>query len=294
MVCKALLAALLLIAVPAHALVKAGPPVLGAHHRLKSAGAGGALGNVPTLPQPTAAYSVRYLVTGYPGKALRLRRASDNAEQDIGFAGVDFDTAAATTFCAATTCFVRTWYDQSGNARDVVMTTAANQPAFIFSCLGSSPCVQTAAASQTLNTAANGPAATFVSFSAVVKRVAGTATCIFITQTPNNRVQTFASGTGIQLVGNATNSLLASTATENQWHSVNAVDNGASSYIATDGTTVSGNIAAVDTTAGLIRAAWGNNSVTCNQVEAVVWANYTMTAGEAAALNTNQHAYWGF
>jgi hypothetical protein len=62
-----------------------------------------------------------------------VRRSNDNALQDVGFAGGIVDTAALKTFCGANNCFVSTWYDQSGNTRDVTQITNADQPQIISS-----------------------------------------------------------------------------------------------------------------------------------------------------------------
>jgi hypothetical protein len=78
-----------------------------------------------------AAYSLRKLRTAYTGSAIRVRRSNDNTEQDIGFVGVDLDTASLKTFVGANSGFVTTWYDQSGNARNSTQTTAANQPRIV-------------------------------------------------------------------------------------------------------------------------------------------------------------------
>ena len=80
-----------------------------------------------------AAYSLRLLRSAYTGNAIRVRRASDNTEQDIGFVDNELDTSALTTFCSGTNGFVMTWYDQSGNGRDATQTTAANQPQIVSS-----------------------------------------------------------------------------------------------------------------------------------------------------------------
>ena len=82
-----------------------------------------AVGQVPSL-----AYGLRKIVPTYSGAALRVRRASDNAEQDIGFNGIDLDWVAANTFKGASTIYVTTWYDQSGNTTNAVQATAGNQP----------------------------------------------------------------------------------------------------------------------------------------------------------------------
>ena len=84
-------------------------------------------------PSAAAAYSVRKLRTAYTGSAIRVRRSSDNTEQDIGFSSGNLDTTALTSFCGSGNGFVTTWYDQSGNGRNGVQTTAANQPQIVSS-----------------------------------------------------------------------------------------------------------------------------------------------------------------
>ena len=86
-----------------------------------------------TYSGAAAAYSVRKLRSGYTGSAIRVRRLSDNTEQDIGFVGGELDTASLTTFCSGTNGFVTTWYDQSGNTRNATETTATKQPQIVSS-----------------------------------------------------------------------------------------------------------------------------------------------------------------
>lgn len=90
-----------------------------------------------SVPQPLVdtvtvsaarAYACRKVVLAYAGSAVRVRRSSDNTEQDIGFAtGGDLDTAALLTFAGAGSAFVKIWYDQSGNARDLTQSTNSAQ-----------------------------------------------------------------------------------------------------------------------------------------------------------------------
>jgi hypothetical protein len=84
-------------------------------------------------PTAAAAYSVRKLRTAYTGSAIRVRRSSDNTEQNIGFVSGQLDTATLTTFCSGTNGFVTTWYDQSGNGINATNPTAANQPQIVSS-----------------------------------------------------------------------------------------------------------------------------------------------------------------
>lgn len=84
-------------------------------------------------PSAAAAYSVRLLRTAYTGSAIRVRRSSDNTEQNIGFIGENLDTASLTTFCSGTNGFITTWYDQSGNGANSTQTIAVNQPQIVSS-----------------------------------------------------------------------------------------------------------------------------------------------------------------
>jgi hypothetical protein len=81
-----------------------------------------------------AAYSLRRISsTYYDGVVIRVRRSSDNAEQDIGFVGDTLDTASLLSFTGAESAFVTRWYDQSGNQNHALQTTAGNQPRIINS-----------------------------------------------------------------------------------------------------------------------------------------------------------------
>ena len=51
-----------------------------------------------TYPNAAVAYSLRKLRTAYTGNAIRVRRSSDNAEQDIAFVGNDLDTTSMLDF----------------------------------------------------------------------------------------------------------------------------------------------------------------------------------------------------
>lgn len=86
-----------------------------------------------SYPTAAAAFSLRKLNTNYTGSAIRIRRSSDNAETNIGFSGRYLDKGAISTFAAGSSAFVTTWYDQSGNARNAVQASAANQPRIVNS-----------------------------------------------------------------------------------------------------------------------------------------------------------------
>ena len=82
---------------------------------------------------PVLALSTRRINSGYTGPLIRLRRSSDNTEQDFGSGlgmGETVDYSAIDTFLGGTTAFVVKWYDQSGQGRDLQQQTASRQPTF--------------------------------------------------------------------------------------------------------------------------------------------------------------------
>lgn len=79
------------------------------------------------------AYSVRKLRTSYTGSAINVVRDSDSAASDIGFAGKNLDTTTLQNFCAGVNCYVATWYDQTGNGRNLTQTSASLRPQIVSS-----------------------------------------------------------------------------------------------------------------------------------------------------------------
>lgn len=79
-----------------------------------------------------AAYSLRRIGTGITN-AIRVRRTSDNVEQNIGFSSDELDVSALTSFIGSSSGRIVTWYDQSGNSRDLTNGTTSQQPIIISS-----------------------------------------------------------------------------------------------------------------------------------------------------------------
>ncbi len=71
---------------------------LATHGILARSGGGGASLLLDTYTGAAVAYSLRQLRTAYTGAAIRVRRSSDNAEQDINFVGGDLDTQSLLDF----------------------------------------------------------------------------------------------------------------------------------------------------------------------------------------------------
>lgn len=95
------------------------------------------LNKLSTIAQDScrAAYSLKLLTNACTGPVIRVRRDSDNTEQDF-YAD---DTGALTTkrfgdgsriesWVGSASAFVKTWYDQSGKGRHITQSTNASQP----------------------------------------------------------------------------------------------------------------------------------------------------------------------
>jgi hypothetical protein len=87
---------------------------------------------IDAITTSNCAYSLRQL-SSTASNCIRVRRSSDNTEQDIGFSSNALDTSSLTSFVGSNDGFITKWYDQSGNSVDAAQTTAANQPKIVSS-----------------------------------------------------------------------------------------------------------------------------------------------------------------
>lgn len=76
-----------------------------------------------------ALYGTVKMLSSYAGSAIKVRRSSDSTLLDVGFnADGSFDATSYLAFIGAGNGFAHTVYDQSGNGRHQVQSTAAAQP----------------------------------------------------------------------------------------------------------------------------------------------------------------------
>lgn len=83
-----------------------------------------------------SAWSVgRRLRAAYSGPVIRVRRSSDNAEQDFSGSGASgaVSVSAVTAFCGAGDGFITTIYGQSGLSRNLTQSTTTLQPVCVSS-----------------------------------------------------------------------------------------------------------------------------------------------------------------
>jgi hypothetical protein len=87
----------------------------------------------PILDTYTAleGYSLNRKLKSDATNSFRVRRSSDNSEQDIGFVGDLVNISSLTSFIGASSGYVTTIYDQTGNNRDFTQTSLTKQPIVI-------------------------------------------------------------------------------------------------------------------------------------------------------------------
>jgi hypothetical protein len=284
------LGALLALSATAAAKMHAGPNVMPGGERLRSPDHGSSIDN----PALAGLYSFRKVKAAYTGPSARIRRTSDNAQQDINFAGVgvdsDFDAAFASAFCAATTCYLAIWYDQSGNLRDIIQTanTATSQPQLVFGCGdGGRPCLEMTQVSQTL-TSGNWAVSSPVSLNRISARLLGAGSCVVSTNSSVGSRIIDVNPLGHSLNG-AAGGIVVPTG-DNNWHSMVGVINDASSYLSDNGAVTTGTVTANVTAGGMTLA--GSNTATCRFVEFIAWSGYALSPSEANALIASQMAHW--
>jgi hypothetical protein len=231
-------------------------------------------------------------------KAVKLVRASDSHSCDalLNTSGNLGNTASCSTggesgtavaaWCAATTCAIDVFYDQSGNGFDF---TASSRATLVFSCLGSLPCADFGAGvayyfSSTTDTAQ--PLTT----SAVAIR-----TGAFTVQNDLFGVGTGTFYAGANALGGYFGNTATATASDNVWHAAQIVTSGASSAVAVDATQTSGlNMGTASTGAPLNLGTQntGGNRLNGRLTEIGLWPA-AFSGAQQANVCHNQFTYWG-
>jgi hypothetical protein len=204
-------------------------------------------------------------------------------------------TAASATFTAPGWAFISKWYDQAINAGDVVQATSAAQPVIVYSCLSALPCVAfSRASSQQLRTAANVGFNIPFTGSSVAIRTGSVTSYDDIAFTQQHQFGFANLANNAFIYGNVQ---MNAPATDNVWHAIQGVTNsGGTSDFYIDGTHTSTGGGGAGP--GSHPVVVGSDDVSGNfmdgNIAEVVLYTTNISAGQAASMNTNQHAYWAF
>lgn len=80
---------------------------------------------------PLVAFAPFKLRNDYSGACKRVLRHSDDAELDVGFDGIEMDTASLLSHCTGTTGSEKFYYDQMGGSDHLLQNTKTRQPVIV-------------------------------------------------------------------------------------------------------------------------------------------------------------------
>jgi len=243
------------------------------------------------------AYSYATLGTN----AVRLRRDSDNSEQDFASQapGGGLDASALSSFKGAANLFLVKAYDQTGNGRDWTQATAANQCPVTLSSLNGQPTASWSCSTTPIFRLVNSSSIATITMPISYSVVANVGTARASTIMWIGGSTQLSSALAAFRYGLYNGSSFSVNATSGVWTSLQAVfsataANGAL-YINGSGTT--GNTGNTDLKNGN-PVALGDNvnpstGADFSAAEFGVWMA-EMTSGQAASMSSNIRSYWGF
>ncbi len=252
------------------------------------------------LPPAPVAYSLHKLRRAYTGPDINIRRASDNAQVDIGFDSQgNMDAGAVAGFCAATTCLVTKWYDQSGNGISASQATAATQPQITLALTPHSKPAIVFGGTQWLESAGTWTSGAPATYAAYAERTGNFAAINNIFGTPGSG----SFGTpALDFTGSANRSglqgqqaTLSAAANDSVFHSLIGIANDVSSSLTVDGVTTSGSAASTTTTAGVVTVAaqsGGHNVRLTGSICQIIGFSVGLSAGQISALASIDGGYW--
>lgn len=253
----------------------------------------------------TAWYGLRGYNAAYTGKCLNVRRASDSTAIDIYIdIGGEIDFTTLFAFCASTTGFVTTLYDQTGNGLNLIQANTVNQPTILFQGLNNNPVISFNG-NQWLAGVAIPPGSTNATLAVVVngRNQAGSFGNVFGGAQTNNDsdlVLTFPPGnTDPNSISFGSVGGFDAPAALGAWHSVIGVSYAAqAATLSVDGALTIGDIELPIFDSPLAMG-WGANSpgsppYFIGQIVESGLPPVAMTSQQISSLTSNQRAYWSF
>ena len=220
--------------------------------------------------------------------AVRIRRTSDNAEQD--FRTLDsgaLDRAAIGTFLSSTTGQFVTWYDQVGT-NHATQATAANQPDVNLSGIGS---LVTGDFNNHALVTSNITQSQPNTWSFVAKNIASGAQSEPVSESGSNELTGYGTAANQAYLYAGTQTFVSCS--DGAWHARQAVYNGAASDNNIDGAATTQNAGSL-ALANTVRIGGRVGSAFLGSMPEIgLWFS-AFTSTQSSNVSANQHAYWGF
>jgi hypothetical protein len=228
--------------------------------------------------------------------AVRLRRDSDNGEQDFNtLANGDLDVASISSFKGAANLFVVALYNQAGGSVPALtQATAGNQPPFILNVLGSFPAIQGAAHTNSFRLFTTWPSDISQPWcmSAFAKRTGDTSAFNTIFASAGSRDGLYFDNTATRAALYAPSGLATTQVLENAWLSFHGLASASSSVLQVSGDYVTGatGSSALTGVTAIVGDGNGIDALNGNIMEAGAWASDISSS--FTDLEVNQSLYW--
>jgi len=240
--------------------------------------------------------------------AINLRRDSDNATLDFRTrSNGSLDVSSIASWLGAANAFVTKLYDQTGNGNDLIQATGANQPSLILSGFGSFPTMRFGAVTTNwLITASGYSISQPYTVSFIAKRTTFDSSYHAVFSSYNEGGQLgdmecdFDNASGFMGAWGDTATELQLPASENVFHSGEAVFNTASSIFCLDGTNalgaggngaIGGGVGGPGKFSMGMLQPHGSESLIGDIFECGFWTS-AFSLSQVAAVNSNKRSYW--
>ncbi len=229
-------------------------------------------------------YGLRGYSSTYTGFAVNVRRAADNATLDIAILqSGQLDAGTAFNFGKGAPLYVTRLFDQSGNGNDLIQATNSLQPVLVLNSIGNQP-VLSFGADYYLSSASAFVRSQPLGLSAVAVRSGSSAPIIGGTDTGNAALSFAEVPNSVSVGSDAT--VLASGASDNVWHALNATADETTSILGIDGAIVTGTVGVSGFTSALRVGLFGGRFG-----EAGIFGS-ALTIEQIDDLASNQQNFW--
>jgi hypothetical protein len=238
-------------------------------------------------------------------KAINLRASGNNATSDfVILSNGALDVASISTFLTTNggSLFVTELYDQTGNGNHLTQATAANQPGFSLSVLGSFAAINvTGSGSGTIMGTSSISYSSTLTMSHVAQFTNSTSDMILGGPSGENfrfvRANVGGTANVVNINGGGTDGANVSS-TNSTWRAWQSLYNGTSSILYQDGSSNAESLSALTAGSNFFSLFNRGGLTGFNWIgyfmETGMWNATLFTGGQAGSMNSNQHNYYGF
>lgn len=202
-------------------------------------------------------------------------------------------TLVGATDCSVSTCTIKTWYDRTGGGNNQSIYSIFTRAQLIVSCINSLPCARFVGASSNSYQAVSSTLSQPYEMVFVGARTANFTTAQSIMAYGSNVLFGYAGSSNNALLYAGSSLTTAGGATDNTWHRIQGVANGASSVLQVDATSNTVSPGTNGTSSPVTIGTDGFGDIATADVGEFGYANGATAVGTRNSLDTNMKTYYG-